>query len=128
MALPVIAPLLAESRALAVWHNGTLHFPTFQYIEMKTFGQEAPAGWDGNEIETEYFRLQLEWDVERFMHARDRAAAGNDAAKQAAVDARYPHRGNHVVMPLIPRNPGAAERDRLCCNARPVHASELRAN
>ena len=62
------------------------------------------------------------------MHARDRAAAGNDAAKQAAVDARYPHRGNHVVMPLIPRNPGAAERDRLCCNARPVHASELRAN
>lgn len=105
MALSVIAPLLAESRALAVWHNGTLHFPTFQYIEMKAFGQEAPAGWDGNEIETEYFRLQREWDVERFMHARDRAAAGNDAAKLAAVDAMYPNRSNRVVMPLIPWNP-----------------------
>ena len=105
MALSVIAPLLAESRALAVWHNGTLHFPTFQYIEMKTFGQEAPAGWDGNEIETEYFRLQREWDVERFMHARDIAAAGNDAAKVAAVDAKYPNRSNRVVMPLIPWNP-----------------------
>ena len=69
MALSVIAPLLAESRALAVWHQGALHFPTFQYLEMKTFGQAAPAGWDGNEIETEYFRLQREWDVERFMHA-----------------------------------------------------------
>ena len=105
MALSIIAPLLAESRALAVWHNGTLYLPTFQYLEMKTFGQEAPAGWDGNEIETEYFRLQREWQVERAMHARDRAAAGNDAAKLAAVDAKYPNRGNHVVMPLIPWNP-----------------------
>jgi len=52
MALSVIAPLLAESRALAVWHQGTLYLPTFQYLEMKTFGQQAPAGWDGNEIET----------------------------------------------------------------------------
>ena len=105
VALSLIAPLLAESRALAVWHNGTLHLPTFQYLEMKTFGQEAPAGWDGNEIETEYFRLQREWDVERFMHARDRTAAGNDAAQRAAVDAKYPNRGNFVVMPLIPWNP-----------------------
>ena len=39
------------------------------------------------------------------MHARDRAAAGNDAAGLAAVDAKYPNRGNHVVMPLIPWNP-----------------------
>jgi ABC-type microcin C transport system permease subunit YejE len=105
MALSVIAPLLAESRALAVWHNGTLHFPTFQYLEMKTFGQQAPAGWDDSEIETEYFRLQREWDVERYMHARDSQLAGGDAAKQAAIDAKYPNRGNHVVMPLIPWNP-----------------------
>ncbi|MGE5665007.1 MAG: hypothetical protein ACM3ZD_00050, partial [Betaproteobacteria bacterium] len=70
MALSLLAPLLAESRALAVWYQGSLYFPTFQFLEMKTFGQEAPAGWDSNEIETEYFRLQREWDVERQMHAR----------------------------------------------------------
>jgi hypothetical protein len=74
-----IAPLLAESRALAVWHDGKLYLPTFQFLEMKTFGQEAPAGWDGNEIETEYFRLQREWRVERQMHARDIRAAGAKA-------------------------------------------------
>lgn len=105
MALSVIAPLLAESRALAVWHNGKLYLPTFQFLEMKTFGQEAPAGWDGNEIETEYFRLQREWKVERQMHARDIRAAGNDPARRAEVDARYPNRGNFVVMPPIPWNP-----------------------
>jgi microcin C transport system permease protein len=105
MGLSIIAPLLAESRALAVWHNGTLYLPTFQYLEMKTFGQQAPAGWDGNEIETEYFRLQREWEVERTMHARDIRAAGNDAARRAEVDARYPNRDNLVVMPPIPWNP-----------------------
>jgi microcin C transport system permease protein len=105
MALSVIAPLLAESRALAVWHDGKLYLPTFQFLEMQTFGQEAPVGWDGNEIETEYFRLQREWRVERQMHARDIRAAGNDAARRAEVDARYPNRGNFVVMPPIPWNP-----------------------
>jgi len=105
MALSVIAPLLAESRALAVWHDGKLYLPTFQFLEMKTFGQEAPAGWDGNEIETEYFRLQREWRVERQMHARDIQAAGNDPVRRAEVDARYPNRGNFVVMPPIPWNP-----------------------
>jgi microcin C transport system permease protein len=105
MALSVIAPLLAESRALAVWHDGRLYLPTFQFLEMKTFGQEAPAGWDGNEIEAEYFRLQREWRVERQMHARDIRAVGNDPARRAEVDARYPNRGNFVVMPPIPWNP-----------------------
>ncbi|HOX89357.1 MAG TPA: ABC transporter permease subunit [Burkholderiaceae bacterium] len=105
MALSLLAPLLAESRALAVWYQGSLTLPTFQFLEMKTFGQEAPAGWDGNEIETEYFRLQREWAVERQMHARDMRAAGDDPAKRAEVDARYPNRGNFVVMPPIPWNP-----------------------
>ena len=103
--LSIFAPYLAESRALLVWHDGRLYFPTFQYLEMRTFGQEPPAGWDGREIETEYFRLQREWQVERDMHERDRARAGNDAAKLAAVDAKYPNRGNFVVMPPIPWNP-----------------------
>jgi microcin C transport system permease protein len=105
MVLSVFAPFLAESRALLVWHDGKLYFPTFQYLEMATFGQEPPAGWDGREIETEYFRLQREWRVEREMYERARAQAGGDAAKQAALEAKFPNRGNFVVMPPIPWNP-----------------------
>jgi len=105
MVLSVFAPFLAESRALLVWFEGRPYFPTFQYLEMATFGQEPPAGWDGREIETEYFRLQREWRVEREMHELARVRAGSDAAKLAALDAKYPNRGNFVVMPPIPWNP-----------------------
>ena len=108
MLLSVFAPYLAESRAVAVWHEGRLHLPTFQFLPMKTFGQTPPPGWAGDEIETEYFRLQREWQAERFMHARDRAAAeaaGADAAALAAIDARYPNRRHRVLMPPIPWDP-----------------------
>jgi microcin C transport system permease protein len=105
MVLSVFAPFLAESRALLVWHDGRAYFPTFQYLEMATFGQEPPAGWDGREIETEYFRLQREWRVEREMHARARARVGDDAGKLAALEAKFPNRRNFVVMPPIPWNP-----------------------
>jgi ABC-type microcin C transport system permease subunit YejE len=105
MVLSVFAPFLAESRALLVWYDGRPYFPTFQYLEMATFGQEPPAGWDGREIETEYFRLQREWRVEREMYERARAGAGNDAAKLAALEAKFPNRGHFVVMPPIPWNP-----------------------
>ncbi|MDH4052910.1 MAG: ABC transporter permease subunit [Rubrivivax sp.] len=103
--LAVFAPYLAESRALAVWHQGQLYLPTFEYYEMKTFGQAPPAHWDTGEIETEYFRLQREWRTERVLYARDRAAVGNDPAALQALAARYPNRDNYVVMPPIPWNP-----------------------
>lgn len=103
--LSIFAPFLAESRALMVWHNGEAYFPTFQYLDMDTFGQTPPPAWDTGEIETEYLRLQREWRAEREMYARDRATAGNDAAAVAALDARYPNRGNYVIMPPIPWNP-----------------------
>lgn len=103
--LSVFAPYLAESRALAVWYQGQLYLPTFQYLPMSTFGQTPPPAWQTADIETEYLRLQREWATERELHARDRAAAGTDPAALAAVDARYPNRGHHVVMPPIPWNP-----------------------
>jgi ABC-type microcin C transport system permease subunit YejE len=103
--LSMFAPYLAESRALLVWHNGKLYFPTFEYREMSTFGQEPPPAWGTGEIEAEYLRLQREWQTERFLHERGRAAAGTDAAALAALDAKYPNRGNYVVMPLIPWSP-----------------------
>jgi len=78
--LSIFSPYLAESRALFVWHNGTFYLPTFQFHEMKTFGQQPPPDWDTGEIETEYRRLQREWALE-------------------------PERGNFVIMPLIPWNP-----------------------
>lgn len=103
--LSIFSPYLAESRALAVWYQGQLYLPTFQFLPMRSFGQTPPPAWDTAEIETEYFRLQREWDAERFLHARDRAAAGSDATALAAVDAKYPNRANRVFMPLIPWDP-----------------------
>ena len=105
MVLAVLAPFLAESRALLVWYQGSVSFPTFQYLPMSTFGQEPPAGWEASEVETEYFRLQREWQAERWMFERERAAAGSDAGKLAALGERFPNRGHYVVMPLIPWNP-----------------------
>jgi ABC-type microcin C transport system permease subunit YejE len=75
---------------------------------MSTFGQEPPPAWDTADIETEYRRLQHEWQAQRFLHQRDHAqarAAGADAAALAAIDARYPGRDNWVLMPPIPWDP-----------------------
>ncbi|MEO7245968.1 MAG: ABC transporter permease subunit, partial [Rubrivivax sp.] len=108
MVLAVFAPYLAESRALAVWYQGRLHLPTFEYLPMRTFGQTPPPAWDTGDIETEYFRLQREWRTEAQMHRRDLAAAGGDAAPtaaRAALDAKYPNRSSWVLMPPIPWNP-----------------------
>jgi ABC-type microcin C transport system permease subunit YejE len=112
MLLSIFAPFLAESRALVVWYQGSLHFPTFQYLPMSRFGQEPPPAWDTADIETEYFRLQREWQAERVMHARAVAAleaqpvqGARDPAARVAIDAKYPNRGHYVVMPPIPWNP-----------------------
>ena len=103
--LSIFAPFLAESRALVVSYRGTLYFPTFQYLNMGTFGQTPPPGWASQDLETEYLRLQREWDAERFLYARDAAAAGNDPAKLAELDAKFPNRANYVIMPVIPWDP-----------------------
>ncbi|NWG73564.1 MAG: ABC transporter permease subunit [Rubrivivax sp.] len=106
--LSVFAPLLADSRALVVSYQGQWYFPTFQRLPMSTFGQAPPPAWDTADLETEYLRLQREWQAERFLHARDRAAAlaaGADAAALAAIDAKYPNRANWVLMPPIPWDP-----------------------
>ena len=61
--LSVFAPFLAESRALVVAYQGQWHFPTFQHLPMSTFGQAPPPAWDTTDIETEYLRLQREWQA-----------------------------------------------------------------
>lgn len=103
--LSIFAPFLAESRALMVWYNGEAYFPTFQFIVMDTFGQTPPPAWDTGEIEAEYLRLQREWQAERTMYARESEALSNDASALAALDLKYPNRGNYVIMPPIPWNP-----------------------
>lgn len=103
--LSIFAPYLAESRAIFVWYNGTPYFPTFEYYDMDTFGQQPPPDWDIGDLETEYFRLQREWRLERFLYERERAAIGEDAEALAALDRKYPNRRNFVIMPPIPWNP-----------------------
>jgi microcin C transport system permease protein len=103
--LSVFAPFLAESRALLVVHQGKWFFPTFQYLTMATFNQTPPPGWSTGDIETEYLRLQREWEAERFFFNRESAEAGGDQQKLAALSAKYPNRGNYVIMPPIPWDP-----------------------
>jgi ABC-type microcin C transport system permease subunit YejE len=103
--LAVFAPLLAESRALLVVYQGQVYFPTFQYRTMATFGQMPPPGWSNIDVEADYFRLQREWQAERFYYAREQDQGGVDKEKLAALDAKYPNRGNYVIMPPIPWDP-----------------------
>jgi ABC-type microcin C transport system permease subunit YejE len=105
IALSLLAPFLAESRALLVLYKGQVYFPTFQYLSMATFGQMPPPGWSTGDLETEYLRLQREWQAERFLYDRDAVMADGDAQKLAAVEAKYPDRGNFVIMPPIPWDP-----------------------
>ena len=103
--LSVFSPYLAESRALLVWYDGQLFLPTFEYFSMATFGQDPPEAWGVEEVETEYFRLQRDWQTERYLYARERETVADDAAALAALDEKYPNRGSYVVMPPIPWNP-----------------------
>jgi ABC-type microcin C transport system permease subunit YejE len=105
IALSMVAPYIAESRALLVSYRGTLYFPTFEYLNMATFGQTPPPGWTPRDLETEYLRLKGEWQAERFFYDREAAAAGGDAQKLASLDAKYPNRGSYVILPLIPWDP-----------------------
>lgn len=103
--LSVFSPYLAESRALLVWYEGRLYFPTFEYLPMETFGQEPPPAWGMADVETEYFRLQREWRLERELYDREIAGAGGDAGAMAALEGQYPNRGHWVFMPPIPWDP-----------------------
>jgi ABC-type microcin C transport system permease subunit YejE len=105
MVLSIFAPYLAESRALLVVYQGRVFLPTFQYLTMTAFKQAPPAGWTGGDLEADYLRLQREWRTERYYAERERAEAGNDPQKLAALDAKYPDRGSYVVMPMIPWDP-----------------------
>jgi ABC-type microcin C transport system permease subunit YejE len=103
--LSIFAPYLAESRALLVLYQGKVFFPTFQFLNMATFHQTPPPAWATTDLETEYLRLQREWQAERYFYNREKAQTGRDAQKLAALNAKYPDRGNYVLMPMIPWNP-----------------------
>ena len=103
--LSIFAPYLAESRALVVLYNGHLYFPTFQYFNMQTFHQAPPAGWTSELLETDYFRLQGDWQAERALYREARRQARNDPQTLADVEAKFPDRGNYVLMPIIPWDP-----------------------
>jgi len=107
--LSIFAPLLAESRALFVSYQGHWFFPTFQYLNMATFNQSPPPGWSTVDIETEYLRLQREWQAERYFYDREAAQSGGDTQKLAALDMKYPNRRNYVIMPPIPWDPYASD-------------------
>ena len=103
--LSVFAPYLAESRALVVWYEGRLFFPTFEYFDMDTFDQEPPPAWEMVDLETEYLRLKREWGLERELYDRELTEIRDDPMALQALDGRYPNRGNFVLMPPVPWDP-----------------------
>ena len=103
--LSVFAPYLAESRALVVWYEGRLFFPTFEYFDMDTFDQEPPPAWGMGDLETEYLRLKREWGLERELYDLELTEIRDDPTALAALDGRYPNRGNFVLMPPVPWDP-----------------------
>jgi ABC-type microcin C transport system permease subunit YejE len=105
MVLSVFAPYLAESRAVLVIHDGRLYWPTFTFLPASTFGQAPPPGWETNDVETDYYRLQREWRLEREIYARERERVGGDPGALAVLESLYPNRRNHVFLPPIPWNP-----------------------
>ena len=105
LVLSIFAPYLAESRALLVWYEGRLFLPTFEYFSMDEFNQEPPPAWGMGDLEAEYLRLKREWALERDLYERELAEMGDDPAALAALEERYPNRGNFVVMPVIPWDP-----------------------
>src|SRR3984957_16461422 len=103
--LSIFAPYLAESRAVMVVHQGKLFFPTFEFLDMGTFGQTPPPGWSTADLETDYLRLKHEWQAERYYYGKESKQAGGDAQEQAALEKKYPNRNSVVVMPPIPWDP-----------------------
>ncbi len=106
MALSIFAPYLAESRALLVVHRGDVFFPTFSYVTMATFEQTPPPGWQADDVEADYLRLQSEWHLQRTLFDQESKQAGADIA---ALEQKYPNRKSFVLMPLIPWDPYSSD-------------------
>ena len=81
--LSIFAPYLAESRAVMVVYQGKLFFPTFEFLDMGTFGQTPPPGWSTADLETDYLRLKHEWQAERYYYGKESKQAGGDAQSLA---------------------------------------------
>lgn len=77
--LSLFSEYIANNRAIMVYYEGKLYFPTWKFIPMSTFGQEDDWGDDG--METEYARLKEEFKGTK----------------------------NWVLMPPIPWNPTIAD-------------------
>ncbi|MBF0242207.1 MAG: ABC transporter permease subunit [Desulfamplus sp.] len=81
--ISMFAELFINSRAVIVYYNGNLWFPTYTaMISGKTFGLDY-------EYETNYRQLQLKFKAE----------------KEAAIVNGEATKSNFVIMPLVPFNP-----------------------
>ena len=102
----MFAPFLAESRALLVIYKGQVYFPTLPVSEHgeRSGRCHRPVGrariWRRN-----ICGCSANGRSSGFSMIATRQMAGGDAQKLAAVEAKYPNRGNYVIMPPIPWDP-----------------------
>ena len=58
-------------------------------LDMNTFGQKPPPGWGTGDLETEYLRLQREWQAERFCTSAS-ARGRRRSAEAGGAGTKYP--------------------------------------
>jgi microcin C transport system permease protein len=75
--LSLFSNYVANKRAIAVWYEGSLYLPTFEFHDMATFGQQDEYGFD--DVEADYLALQAQFEAD-----------GS---------------GNWVIMPPVPYDP-----------------------
>ena len=97
------AELLANDRALLVSYEGKLHFPTYRWIPMVTFGQEDEYGFD--DVEADYWALQQEFRELKSEFKEKLASSGMTEEQLLEAEPRFARKDNWVVMPPVRFDP-----------------------
>lgn len=101
--LSLFSELIANDRALVVFYQGKLYFPTFRYFPMATFGQQDEYGFD--DTEADYLALKAEIQELR-TEFRERMKDWKGTEKELlASEPRYQRKNAWVLMPMVPFDP-----------------------
>lgn len=101
--LSLFSNYIANNRALVVWYDGKLFFPTFKMHPKLAFEQEDEYGFD--DAEADYRELKKEFAGLRAEFEERMKEPGADEAAVLESDPRFKRKDNWVLMPPVPYNP-----------------------
>ena len=94
---------IANDRALVVYYQGKLTFPTWQYHPMSEFGQADEYGFA--DTEADYLRLETELQELRTEFGERKKDWKGTEAELLAAEPRFERKGSWVLMPMVPFDP-----------------------